>query len=295
MIVRTREIIVASLATMAVVAGTITVRATEYPNGHLLISAEALAEPAPNEQPRVIVDVRPAESFAEGHIPGALQLDPNAVVETAAPVDGELRSVDEITAMIGAMGIDAETEIVLYDDKAGFHAARMFWVLEYLGHRKVRMLNGGLAAWTAAGGALAAGDAARPTPRRFAPALSPRRFASADWIMERRDDAAVRVIDVRPEKLFAKGHIPWAISIPWKRNLAEDGMMRPAGELRAMYEAEGIRWDDDVVVHCQNGLASSHSYVALRVLGHPSVRTYHRSWAEWGTSDDLPKSKPSAG
>ncbi|MEO1197872.1 MAG: sulfurtransferase [Pseudomonadota bacterium] len=271
---------------------------TDYRNDHLLTTAAELVTAIGQETTEsaldaendlVIVDVRPADAFAEGHIPGAVQLDPDAVADPDAPVGGTLRALEDLAALIGDLGISADTQVVLYDDKGGFHAARMFWLLEYLGHRNVQLLDGGIQAWTAAEQTLATGAGKSPTPQRFAPAVTPRRYASADYILAHREDDDTLVIDVRPSNLFAKGHIPWAQSIPWKGNLEEDLTMKPADELIDHFAAHGVTADRNIVIHCQNGLASAHSYFALRLIGHPQVRTYHRSWAEWGTADDLPK------
>ncbi|MGC3940998.1 sulfurtransferase [Roseobacter sp. EG26] len=265
-----------------------------YPNAHLLVDASELAQTS-GELDRVILDIRSAKEFNSGHIPGAMQLDPNAVVEPGGPIDGDLRPISEISDLLGNIGIDSATEVILYDDRGGFHAARMFWLLEYLGHKNVRLLNGGLEAWREVEQDLTTDETRIPMPKRFVPAIAARRAASADWILERQHDENVEVLDVRPGSIFEQGHIPWATNLPWAQNLNAAGSFRPAAELRVHFEAAGVDWDDRVVVHCQNGLASSHSYVALRLLGHPNVRTYHRSWAEWGDDKMLPSATGSDG
>ena len=253
-----------------------------------------LVEPGPNLSPRykqkrmVVIDVRAREKFEQGHIPGARHLDPNAVVAVAAPIEGALKPESELADIIGRLGVSAGHRVVLYDDMNGFHAARMFWVLEYLGHQNVALLNGGLAAWRAAGGPEETEDH-ETAAAMFTPSLMPRRKATADYIMAHQHEPTNVVIDVRPPGLFEKGHIPWAVNIPWSDNLDRDGFFLSARELRAHFEANGVRDDLDVVVHCQVGLASSHSYVALRLLGYPKIRVYHRSWAEWGNDPTLPK------
>ena len=279
--------------------------AEDYANPHLLTTVDALASTATVSpldgqvtygHSAVVIDVRPAAAYGEGHLPGARHLEPDAVADPDSPVSGALRSISDLTDLFVDLGISPETEVILYDDRGGFHAARVFWVLEYLGHRQVSLLDGGIQAWTANGHGVEAGpDVAEIMPGQFAPAVSPRRFASADWILQRRDDADTVVIDVRPTHLFAEGHIPWAQNIPWSQNLAEDQTMKSAVALRAHFEAHGVTPDDNIVVHCQNGLASAHSYFALRLLGYPQVRTYHRSWAEWGSAGDLPIATADAG
>lgn len=290
----TKHLRCAALAA-ALAITTLPASAADYANPHLLMSADDLAARA-GQPDLVIVDLRPAADYEAGHIPGARHLAPNAVSDPNSPIEGALRPVAELASMLRGLGISADTDVVLYDDKGGFHAARFFWVMEYLGHRRASLLNGGIQNWTAQGHGFENGkDGNAHKAGSFAPAIVPRRHASADWILERRDDDETLVIDVRPEKLFKKGHIPWAQNISWAQNLNDDKTMKSADALRAHFEARGVTPDRNIVIHCQNGLASSHSYFALRLLGYPQVRTYHRSWSEWGIADDLPKTIPNAG
>ncbi|WP_299777440.1 sulfurtransferase [uncultured Roseobacter sp.] len=263
---------------------------TDYAHPDLLIRAADLDAKVwmEGDEPAVLVDVRNAKKYAAGHIPGAILLDANAVVAQGGPVKGALRPQAEIEALLGENGLLPSRHIILYDDRGGFHAARMFWLLEYLGHQKVTLLNGGLKAWIANGGKLASRKS-DPKPGRFVSALMPRRFASADYIMAHRRDRDTIVIDVRPPKTFAKGHIPWAKNVPWSANLDAEGLFLSAHALQAHFAGHGVTPDKNIVIHCEVGLASSHSYVALRLLGYPRVRVYHRSWAEWGQDPSLPR------
>ncbi|WP_419914339.1 sulfurtransferase [Hoeflea sp.] len=236
----------------------------------------------------IVIDVRPRDAFDEGHIPGARHLDPNAVAAEHSPVSGSLRAIGEIESLLGTLGVSADRRIVFYDDRGGFHAARMLWLMEYLGHQNVAVLNGGLTGWQEAGGPLTT-DAAVAFPARFQGALSPRRHATADDVLEHRRAPDGVLIDVRPPKMYDEGHIPWAINIPWSKNLGDDGRFLPADALMAHFKGCGVTPEHNVIMHCQVGLASSHSYVALRLLGFPRVRVYHRSWAEWGGDPALPK------
>lgn len=264
---------------------------SSYANPDLLVSVAELKTKvwAGGAPPAVLVDVRSAETFAAGHIPGAVLLEANAVVAPGGPITGALRPQAEIETLLGDLGITPDRRVILYDDRGGFHAARMFWLLEYLGHQNVALLNGGLTAWTAAGEALSTTPVSL-TPGRFVSAPMPRRFATADYIMAHRRDRDTIVIDVRPPKAFDKGHIPWAKNVPWSANLDATKQFLPAEDLHALFEGHGVLPEHNVVIHCEVGLASSHSYVALRLLGYPQVRVYHRSWAEWGKDDSLPRS-----
>ncbi len=88
------------------------------------------------------------------------------------------------------------------------------------------------------------------------------------------------------------GAIPGAVHVEWSRNLGPDGAFKPAGELRAMYEAAGVTPDKEIVTYCQGGYRAAHGYLALRLLGYPRVRNYTGSWKEWGDREDLPIEKP---
>ncbi len=260
-----------------------------YANAGLLVETDQLAGRLGDDKLRII-DVRPREAYAKGHIPSALHLGADDVIDPQSHVSGHLLPNAVLAEKLGKLGIDRDTEVVLYDDKGGFHAARLFWMLEYFGHRKAAVLNGGIPKWVKEGRKLSK----RPPkvrPKSFALNLTPRRMASADWLLDHRGDQSSVLIDVRPAKMYKDGHIPWALSMPWKQNLTADATMKPADELLAHFAAKGVTPDKNVAVHCQDGKAAAHSYFTLRLLGFPRIRSYDRSWAEWGASDDLPKSK----
>ena len=238
-----------------------------------------------------VIDVRSKADYDAGHIPRALSISADSVNDPNAHVQGARLLDDKLAELFGSRGIDKDTHVVLYDDKGGFHAARLFWMLEYFGHRKVSILNGGIQKWTADGHKLSL-DQVSVRPAQFTPTPMDRRIASADWLLEKQNDPNVVVIDVRPPALFAKGHIPWARSIPWALNSAADGTMNSADELRAHFTRHGVTPDKNIASHCQDGKASAHSYFTLRLLGYARLRSYDRSWAEWGAADDLPKTIP---
>jgi thiosulfate/3-mercaptopyruvate sulfurtransferase len=281
----------AMVGTAAVITGLASAaqaKPAKYGNPELLMTTAGLQELV-GQVDIVIVDVRPKAAYDEGHIPEAVHLAADDIIDPSSHVEGELLPLQMLAEMLGDRGINAKTSVVLYDDQGGFPAARLFWLLEYFGHRKASILNGGITKWRQEAREMSAAIPIVDRPTTFPLTLTERRHATADWILDRQADPSVVVIDVRPTKMYAAGHIPWARSIPWADNLAPDKTMKPAAELIRHFAAHGVTAGKNIVVHCQQGKAAAHSYFTLRLLGYPRVRSYDRSWAEWGAADDLPK------
>ena len=249
----------------------------------------------------VVIDLRPAEAFAAGHIPGAAHLDlfGLSLVDTdPAPLDAFLWIIAHLLA---ARGVDATRPVVVYDEQSGIRAARAFWFLELFGHPDTRLLDGGFGAWER-GGHPVTTAAAPPTPGRWTPGREVACLATWRDVRDRLGRASAAILDTRSDGEYcganvrAKrgGAIPGAIHVEWTRNLGADGAFKPAAELRAMYAAAGVTPDKEVVSYCQGGYRAAHSYLALRLLGYPRVRNYLGSWKEWGDREDLPLETPSA-
>ncbi len=267
--------------------------AADYANPHLLVETDQLAAHAGQTDLRML-DVRPKAAYDKGHIPGALHLGADDVIDPDSHISGALMPAAELAAMLGARGIGKDTHVVLYDDKGGFHAARLFWMLESMGHNKAAILNGGIPKWVKEGRELST-ETPKVARATFAVTPIPRKIATADWLLDRQADPSVVVVDVRPGKLYKAGHIPWAKNIGWKQNLTEQSTLKSADALLKHFASHGVTPDKNVAVHCQNGKAAAHSYFTLRLLGYPRVRSYDRSWAEWGSADDLPKAGEAKG
>ena len=243
----------------------------------------------------IIIDTRPAESFAQGHIPGAIHLDlwGFSLIDTdEAPRRSFLWMIHHV---LEQRGINASRPVVVYEDTSGIRAARVFWFLEYFDHPDVRMLDGGLSAWIDAHLPITR-DAAVPKPVEWKAATRDERAAGWKDVALRLDNPDAVMLDTRSDDEYtgrvarAKrgGAIPGAAHVEWTRNLGEDGAFKPDDQLRAMYESAGVTPEKEVIAYCQGGYRAAHGYLALRVLGYPRVRNYLGSWKEWGDREELP-------
>ncbi len=238
-----------------------------------------------------VVALTPADAFARGHVPGAAQIDwPDLeVTDTSDPSIERWRG--EVEGKLTALGLEPGLTVVMYDDGT-LWAARLWWVLDQLGHADKRILNGGLAAWTAAGGALETGAS------RVAPAAAPYRgtpntanLAILEDVRAALDDPAVALVDARTATEYADGHIPGAVHLEFVANAvpAAPKVWKGAEELRALYAGLGVTSDKTVIPYCTTGVRSAVTYFTLRLIGYERVALYTGSWAEWSRHPELPR------
>ena len=272
-----------------------------FANPRLLVTPKELSETiggAVAKRP-LILDLRPPEDYTQGHIRGAIHLDLWSVslIDTdPAPLNAFMWMIEHVLA---SHGVQTSTPVVVYDDQSGMRAARAFWFLEYFGHPSVRLLDGGFNAWSAAGHEVT--REASPPPKsewtgvRQAHTLATHRDVrnalgrSDRVILDTRSDGEYWGTTVRAKR---GGAIPGAVHIEWSDNLTPSGEFKNADELRRMYEDAGVTPEREVITYCQGGYRAAHSYLALRLLGYPRVRTYVGSWKEWGDREELPVEIP---
>ena len=210
---------------------------------------------------------------------------------------------DAFAARLAAVGLDAGRQVVAYDAIGGPYAARLWWMLRWLGHDAVAVLDGGLQAWTDAGGTLEQGDAASHFTGNFMTAEPKAGTVSADDILATRGTDDLLVIDARTPERFrgdpnpldpVAGHIPGARNRLWQDNLV-DGRFKPADQLAREFDAViGDQPLDRVALQCGSGVTAAHDLLALEIAGRPGAKLYPGSWSEWISDPSRPISRGDA-
>lgn len=262
---------------------------TAYARENLLIDAAWLKQRLGSEG-FLPVGFMPPDAFAAGHIPGSVQLDWPELELTDTSDASVAEWEASVSIFLGDLGITPGTEVLVYDDDTLF-ASRLWWLLRYLGHERVHVLNGGLAAWIDAGGDIAEGEhrpiAAAPYPGTPAPDT----LAQLDEVRDAlgRDDVAI--VDARTEEEFAEGHIPGAVNVNYPLNATETSprLWLPQIDLLSLYESHGVTPDKLVIPYCSSGVRSAVTAFTLHLIGFDRVALYTGSWNEWNAHPDTPK------
>jgi thiosulfate/3-mercaptopyruvate sulfurtransferase len=268
------------LTALAVVAAT---------TGGLLVSPAELAAALKDPATVVVAVSNSTDEFVAGHVPGARLVRYDQIAIDIDGLQSELPPIDQLRAVLGAAGISDKSKVVIYG--SAIAATRMFFTLDYLGHPNARVLNGGLNAWKASGGALETGAARSVTAAVLAPKPQPARVVTADWIKERLSSDKMTLLDARPDAEYTgadggmggahvKGHLPDAQQLVWNSLLDSTGKFLPDAELRKKFEAIGAKPNTPLVSYCMVGMRASVTYFVSRHLGY-DARMYDGSIVDW--------------
>lgn len=236
--------------------------------------------------------------FVEGHIPGAVFFDIDAVTDNATDLPHMLPDETSFAVAASELGLSETDTIVVYDGAGLFSAPRVWWTLQVFGARDVSILNGGLPAWKRAGFALESGES-EPPPGRFNAQLNREAVADIAAVRAALEWSAAAVVDARPANRFQgvaseprpglpSGHMPGARSLPFDRLVDSAGRLVPPGVIREAFEQAGVDLSRPVVTTCGSGVTAAVLDFALSTLGKRDVALYDGSWAEWASRPDAP-------
>ncbi len=246
-----------------------------------------------NEPDIIIADTRSFKEYAEGHIPGAVNLDLFAFHWIDTTKQGIQNFNNQTQNLLSILGVTPEKKVVFYDSISGMLAARGVWMLLYFSHHNVMMLDGGITKWQ---------KEHLPIETKLN-GFKPSNFrgkVNSDIIIgfeEIRDNLQnLKIIDARSSgeydgsiiRAAQSGHIPNSINIDWNLNIESDGTFKSDDELSKLYQ---ISKDSQIVTYCQGAYRAANSFLALKKLGYENVQVYLGSWGEWGNNLELPIEK----
>jgi len=246
-----------------------------------------------------VIDMRQS-GYADGHVPSAVYVAPGSIRDPANPPTF-LPTPEAFAATMLTLGIYDTTRVIVYDERGGIYAARLWWLLNYFGHANVALMNGGWTKWTAERRRVTTevrSFAYQPAPGRFTAKPSPHWVATAADVVASIDKAGVKIVDARTtaeidgrdlRNIRRGGFVPSSIPVYWEDLLdAQKRTFKPADELTKIFESRGILPSHEVIAYCQVGMRASVDLFALHLIGYDNLRNYYGAWEEWGNRDDLP-------
>lgn len=239
-----------------------------------------------------------AEFLAE-HIPGALFFDIDALSDTESALPHMLPPPEKFAAKMRRLGVGDGKQIVCYDTKGLFSAARAWWMFKVFGHNDVAILDGGMAKWKAEGRPLEDGPAGPRQERHFTARLNATSVSDAADVLRAVQEHTAQIVDARSASRFSgvepepreglrSGHMPGARNVHYAVLLNPDGTLKRPSELRSAFESAGVDLSRPVITSCGSGVTAAILSLALEAVDHHEHSLYDGSWTEWGGRDELP-------
>jgi thiosulfate/3-mercaptopyruvate sulfurtransferase len=271
-------------------------QAAGYARPELLVDTAWLSQHR-NDPAIRIVDIR-ARGYADGHIPEAVFVDNNWIRNPKAPPTF-LPTPQEFEALMSKLGISNDTRVIVYDERGGIYAARLWWILNHYGHANVALLDGGWVKWLAEERAVTA-VAPAPAPAAFKVKPGTVKVATADQVKAAINNPNVKLLDARTQaeidgkdlrNIKRGGFIESSVPVYWEDTLDPvTKAFKPASEIARLYRDKGVTAKDEVTVYCQVGMRAAHDLFTLALIGHDLTKlsNYYGAWEEWGNREDTP-------
>ena len=280
-----------------------------------LISADQLQALVASDRPLMVFDcsfelMHPEagdQHFAQAHIPGAVRADLNhhlsAKGDPKAASGGRhpLPQRAAFARWLGSVGFSNDIQAVVYDRQGVNYCGRLWWMLKWVGHERVAVLDGGMPAWYAAGGVVTSGEGTDHPPQEFVLRPERAKLVSAQQVLEQLDSGRQNLVDARAEPRFrgevepldpVAGHIPGALNRPFGANIDDDGLFKPAVVLKAeLIELLDGRDPATVVHHCGSGVTAVPNILAMEIAGLGRQALFAGSWSEWCSDPARPVEK----
>jgi thiosulfate/3-mercaptopyruvate sulfurtransferase len=284
-----------------------------YANPDVLVSTDWVAQHRNDPNVRIVESNEDILLYDMGHIPGAVKIDWHTDLQE--PNSRDFIDSDKFAQLMSRLGIGNDTTVVFYGDRNNWWAAYAYWFFRYMGHKNLKIMNGGRKKWIDEGRELSKDVPSYP-PTNYKPqpkdesvrAYRDEVLAHAGYRGRQKVGEGKPLVDVRSPGEYSGellhmpdypqegaqrgGHIPGAKNIPWARAANEDQTFKSADELRKLYGEQGVTPDKEIIAYCRIGERSSHTWFVLHeLLGYPNVKNYDGSWTEWGNVVGLPIEK----
>ncbi|ETE23834.1 3-mercaptopyruvate sulfurtransferase [Escherichia coli LAU-EC10] len=238
-----------------------------------------------------------AQEYLNGHIPGAVFFDIEALSDHTSPLPHMLPRPETFAVAMRELGVNQDKHLIVYDEGNLFSAPRAWWMLRTFGVEKVSILGGGLAGWQRDDLLLEEGAVELPEGE-FNATFNPEAVVKVTDVLLASHENTAQIIDARPAARFnaevdeprpglRRGHIPGAFNVPWTE-LVREGELKTTDELDAIFFGRGVSYDKPIIVSCGSGVTAAVVLLALATLDVPNVKLYDGAWSEWGARADLP-------
>lgn len=265
-----------------------------YENGTNIVEASELA--ALMEQGNVVVvDARTAEEYANGHLQGAIHLDPSELT-VSEPVKAMIAPKEQVEQVLGAKGISETDTVLIYDNKGSVYAGRVWWTMKAYGHEDVRLINGGESAIVQAGLSLAADATTLQAKTYTAKELDADRYATKEEVeaLIASEEENCIILDVRSAAEYSEGFVTSAVLYPHTKNYYADGTFKNTQAISLDYKDLGVDKDTLVVAYCKSSYRATVTAALLEEAGYQKVKVYDGAWLEWSATGVVEKPEPSA-
>ncbi|WP_369308309.1 3-mercaptopyruvate sulfurtransferase [Providencia rettgeri] len=238
------------------------------------------------------------QRYVEEHIPNAQFFHQDEIADKTCDLPHMLPSAEVFSQAVGAMGIDNNTQVIIYSQNNLFSSPRAWWTFTTMGCKHVKILAGGIEAWKAAGFTTQSGEVPPPKNKEFKASRKGTNAVNQQQLLDLVNEGQIQIIDARaaprfygeapePRPGLRMGHIPGSKNVPWDL-LVTNGEFKSPEALKAIFTEQGVDIQAPSITTCGSGMTAAVVLMALTLLGNSNVRLYDGSWAEWGQDNGLP-------